>query len=152
MDKDYIILDVQQREDWRSSYGTEMHSFALKLEGVEDWIELSQLTTTPSPNVGATLHGHTEAVKRGTQTYLKFKKVNPNFAQRQTPPQSATTPSDLLGPSKTLEYAIEMLEELTGRRERKGQLANTTASENSITTQVANDTDDDFVDLAEIPF
>lgn len=34
-DKDYRILDVQTRDPWRSSFGTDMFSYALQLEGVD---------------------------------------------------------------------------------------------------------------------
>lgn len=77
-------------------------------------------------------------MQRGSQTYLKFKKVNPNYPQQSYP---QTTPSELVGTAKTLDYVVEMLEELTGRTKQADVLPD----------------DDDVIegeefDLAEIPF
>lgn len=119
-DRDYTITDVQEREPWTSGYGGQMRSYAIQLQGVEGWLELAQRAETPSPLVGATIHGYTEATQRGSNTYLKFKKVNPNFPPN--PPQHSSTASQLLGDAKTTEYMVQMLEELTGRKKKPDAL------------------------------
>ena len=143
MDKDYTIIKAERREKWFSKqFNKEYQAYAVQLEGVEGWVELSQLLDTPAPAPGATLHGHTYATTVGENTYLKFKKVNPNFQNGPAAPQ-ATTPGALVGADKTLDYAVEMLEELTGRRPKKAE-----AKKEDV---VIEDLDDE-INLADIPF
>lgn len=140
-DKDYNILKAEQRDKWFSKqFNKEYQSYAVQLEGVDGWVELSQLVDTPAPIEGTVLHGHTYPQTVGQNTYLKFKKVNPNY-QNNTP--QATTPGEIVGTAKTLDYAVEMLEELTGRRPKH---------EAQAPKEVVLEDLDDTIDLDEIPF
>lgn len=108
MDKQYKIVNVQPRDPWTGKFGT-FNAFALQLEGVEGWVELSQKPETTEPAVGAELFGHLEVQTRGDKTYQKFKKQAPKdggFTGGN--PQIA----------KDLAYIIMMLEEITDRRDR----------------------------------
>lgn len=113
--KNYTILQVEPRDEWTGKFGT-FKPFALRLEGVEGWVELSQKPETPAPQVNDTIHGHTESQTHGDKTYLKFKKVNPEFGGNSG--SSAASATGLQGSEKTLEYVVQMLEELTGRRRK----------------------------------
>lgn len=104
--KDYRIINVQRRDEWDSKYGR-MVTFALALEGESGWIKLNQKLTTPEPKEGDTITGDitTETTNNG-ESYRKFTKVNPKFAPNQQ--QSQASPQ--------MDYIVQMLEELTGRR------------------------------------
>lgn len=139
MDKDYNILNVERRDRWHSAkFNKDYQTYALQLEGVDGWVELSQLPETPAPEVGGTIFGHTYPHQVGQNTYLKFKKTNRDYQGPATP--QATTPNQLVGTEKTLEYIVEMLEELTGRRTKK------------VDDVVLEDIDDTPIDLSDIPF
>lgn len=135
-DQDYTILSVQKRNEWTGGFGT-FQDYALQLEGVDGWVQLTQKPETAAPEQGQVLHGHTEVQTRGGKSSLKFKKVNPEFAG-QNQGHSSTTPTNLAGNEKTLEYIVEMLEELTGRKQKPDH--------------APEDIDDEPIDLAEIPF
>jgi hypothetical protein len=106
-DKDYKIENVQERKPWTGTYGT-FNSFALQLEGIDGWVELSQKQDTPAPSVGSIIFGHIETTTRNESTYMKFKKAkNPNFGGGGGSGMS----------KEDSDYVIMMLEELTGRRD-----------------------------------
>lgn len=136
-DKDYTVLEVQKRDEWTNDFGT-FQGYALKLEGVDGWVSLNQKPETAAPEVGGTIYGRTETQTRGGKTYLKFKKVNKEY-QGGSNDSSATSATSLAGSEKTLEYVVQMLEELTGRREK----ADNVPSDEDV---------DKPIDLAEIPF
>ena len=125
-DKNYKITEVQKRKEWSGKFGT-FQDYALQLEGVDGWVSLSQKPETAEPQVGQELYGHTETQTHGDRTYLKFKK-----AQKQDGGYS--------GGSGDMQYVIQMLEELTGRRDR---LPTDKEMEKPISEEI---------DLAEIPF
>lgn len=137
--KTYNITKVERREMWKGSYG-EFQSYALQLEGVEGWVELSQKPETPAPQAGGQIHGYYTATTKGDNTYLKFKKVTPGFENAPRSNQ-ATSPNDLVSNSindEKQDYIIEMLEELTNRRKKPDV--------------VPTDISDEPIDLSEIPF
>lgn len=148
-DQDYKIIEVQPRKEWTGNYGT-FQDYALRLQEVstkvvlDSWVSLSQKPETPAPAVGGHIHGHTESQtsSKGT-TYLKFKKVNAQYANGYNQPTAAANPTALVGQEKTLEYIVEMLEELTGK---KSDRPNTVDNDLSII-----DDGEDF-DPSEIPF
>lgn len=111
---EYTITNVQRRDEWDSQYGT-MVTFAIALQGQDGWIKLNQKLTTPEPRVGETIYGDiiTETDRNGN-SYKKFKKVNPNFQKPTSQGASA----------HQIEYIIQMLEELTGRREVQDTVVN----------------------------
>ena len=145
MAKDFVIKEVQERNKWAGQHG-EFQDYALKLEEsdtgatVDGWVALTQKPETAAPQAGATIHGRTEVQTRGDKTWLKFKKENPEYAGNNGGGHSAGSPTSLAGSEKTLEYVVEMLEELTGRR-NKPDVAPT-----------AEEVDGDTFDLSEIPF
>lgn len=135
-DQVYKIAKVQNRDDWTSKYGP-MKSYALQLQGVDGWVELSQKPDTPAPVEGEDIFGHTEVQTHGDKTYLKFRKANPQYA-----------PTALSGGSISKEdvsYIVMMLEELTGRRTKPDR---PTPREDV----VLEDIDDKPIELSEIPF
>ena len=111
---EYTITNVQRRDEWESQYGL-MVTFAIALQGQDGWIKLNQKLTTPEPRVGETIYGDIiSETDRNGNSYKKFKKVNPKFQQPTSQGASA----------HQIEYIIQMLEELTGRREVKDTVVN----------------------------
>lgn len=105
---DYKITNVQRRNEWKSSYQKDMVTYAISLEGESGWVELNQLLATPPPEIGATIHGNIENITTPNGTPVrKFKKVNPEFQDRQQQQTQA---------SPQMNYIVQMLEELTGRK------------------------------------
>jgi hypothetical protein len=114
MDKEYKILRVEERNQWSGTHGT-FQDYALQLEGIDGWVALTQKPETEAPQVGGTLFGHTFTQTSKDKTFLKFKKVNPQYNGEGS---GNSSPSGLVGDGKTLDYIVQMLEELTGRRDR----------------------------------
>lgn len=135
--QDFTITEVQERNKWSGAHG-EFQDYALKLVGVDGWVALTQKPETAAPTAGSTLHGYTEVQTRGDKTYLKFKKVNPDY-NGPNQGQSTSSATSMVGNDQTLDYIVEMLEELTGRRQ-KADVAPTDIP------------DDENFDLSEIPF
>lgn len=108
MGRDYTITNVQRRDEWLFN-GNTMQDYAIALQGEEGWIKLTQKLETQPPQIGDTVHGKIET-KRNTNgtSYRKFKKVNPNFGGNRRESAPADSPK--------LDYIVQMLEELTGRR------------------------------------
>lgn len=130
MDKDYKILSVEPRQAYPTDYGT-MQPYAITLEGVEGYVQLSQKPETPAPTVGQVIHGHT--YNQGK--FLKFKKVNPNFQQ--------SAPASNPGQSGDMGRALELLE----------AIAVAVGAEVAVKQDtVLDDIDDRPIDLSEIPF
>lgn len=101
----YKITNVQTRDQWDGGFGM-MQDYAIALEGEEGWIKLTQKPETRPPQIGDTLEGYIETKSNNNgETYKKFKKDSGNF-QRNTPVDDGK-----------LDYIIQMLEELTDRRE-----------------------------------
>lgn len=98
MDKDYKIISVDPRAAYDTQYGT-MQPYALKLEGVEGFVQLSQKPETDAPQVGSTLHGHTYEQNGPHGPFLKFKKVNPEYAGND----GASKPSSSADSGRVLE-------------------------------------------------
>ena len=130
VDKDYKILSVEPRAAYDTQYGT-MQPYALKLEGVDGFVQLSQKPETEAPVVGQVIHGHT--YNQGK--FLKFKKVNPNY--QQSAPASNPGQSGDMG--RVMEYleaiAVAVGAEVAGKQDT-----------------VLDDIDDRPIDLSEIPF
>ena len=130
MDKDYKILSVEPRQAYDTDYGT-MQPYAITLEGVEGYVQLSQKPETPAPVVGQVIHGHT--YNQGK--FLKFKKVNPNYQGADS--GSKPVQSGDLG--RVMEYleaiAVAVGAEVAGKQDT-----------------VIDDIDDRPIDLSEIPF
>lgn len=102
---EYKITNVQQRDEFTTQYG-QMQSYAISLEGQTGWIALNQKLETPPPRVGDTINGEIQnATTRNGNEYRKFKKINPKFAGGGG------------GEPQKLTYIVEMLEELTGRKQ-----------------------------------
>lgn len=97
-DQDYKILSVEPRAAYETQYGT-MQPYALKLEGVEGFVQLSQKPETDAPYVGQTIHGHTYEQNGPHGGFLKFKKVNPNYAGND----GASKPSSSADQGRVLE-------------------------------------------------
>lgn len=73
MPQDYAITESRQTKSWESKYGT-MLDYALKLEGVDGWVQLSQKQDTKPPQTGDTLYGRLEDKEYNGKTYKKFRK------------------------------------------------------------------------------
>lgn len=131
-DKEYTITEVQKRKEWSGKFGT-FQDYALQLDGVDGWVSLSQKPETPEPEKGQALYGHTETQTHGDKTFLKFKK-----AQRQ---DSGSYSGGQ--PSGDMAYVVQMLEELTGRRQKPDALP----TEEDLSKDLSQE-----IDLAEIPF
>lgn len=107
MDSAYKVSNVQRRDEWKSRYSTDgqpdMVDYAITLDGESGWIKLSQKITTKPPQTGDELFGHieTQTTKNGEE-YRKFKKASQ---------QQGGMSNDKLA------YIVQMLEELTGRRD-----------------------------------
>ena len=130
MDKDYKILSVEPRQAYDTGYGT-MQPYAITLEGVEGYVQLSQKPETPAPVVGQVIHGHT--YNQGK--FLKFKKVNPNYAGNDggSKPQSSADQGRMLELLEAIAVAVG---------------ADVAAKQDT----VLDDIDDRPIDLSEIPF
>lgn len=129
VDKDYKILSVEARQAYETDYGT-MQPYAITLEGVEGYVQLSQKPETPEPTVGQVLHGHT--YNQGK--FLKFKKVNPNFDNG-----GGSKPSSNADQGRVLEL-LEAIAVAVGADAAVKQDA------------VLEDISDEPIDLSEIPF
>ena len=134
MDKDYKILSVEPRRAYDSKFGT-MQPYALQLEGVEGYVQLSQKPETPAPTVGQTIHGHTYEQNSATGSFLKFKKVNPNYADQGggSKPQSSADQGRVLELLEAIAGAVGA--EVVGKQDT-----------------ILDDIDDEPIDLSEIPF
>lgn len=108
---DFKVSAVQPRESFSTQYG-EMQSYALMLDGQTEWVKLNQKVETRAPEVGDTLTGEITTEQHKGQSYKKFKKVNPAYANT-----SGSAPAQPTVDNSQLEYITMMLEELTGRRE-----------------------------------
>jgi hypothetical protein len=130
VDKDYKILSVEPRQAYDTDYGT-MQPYAITLEGVEGYVQLSQKPETPAPTVGQVIHGHT--YNQGK--FLKFKKVNPNYAGNDggSKPQSSADQGRMLELLEAIAVAVG---------------AEVAAKQDT----VLEDIDDRPIDLSEIPF
>jgi len=137
-DKSYKILEAQHRKNWTGSFG-EMADYAIKLEGIEDWIQLTQKPDTPAPVVGSEIFGHTEVQTRNGTSYMKFKKVNPSYT-------GGGGGQKALGNLIDMPYVISLLE----------AIAVEVGAEKAIKKKdnlPPEDTDlDEPVNLADIPF
>lgn len=135
MDKDYKIKSVEPRKAYDTPYGT-MQPYALQLEGVEGYVQLSQKPETDAPVVGQTIHGHTYEQQGPHGGFLKFKKVNPNYAEQG----GGSKPSQ---PSADMDYVIKLLE----------AIAKAVDAEVELKDDVQDMLDDSQpIDLSEIPF
>ena len=107
---DYTIINVDRKSEWRSSYaetpGNDMVDYAIALQGELGWVKLAQKISTAAPEVGHTITGRmVDEVSKNGKPYKKFKKESLRFS-------AVPTQQD----SSKLEYIIQMLEELTGRK------------------------------------
>lgn len=118
---DYTINRVERKNEWRSRFATtpdgkDMVDYAIALQGEQGWIKLTQKIDSAPPREGSTIHGRilTEH-DRDNNPYRKFKKENPEFgntgSQGSHSSINAPVVNDQIG------YIVQMLEELTGRRE-----------------------------------
>lgn len=107
MGQEYEITKVERRNEW-TFQGSQMQDYAITLQGETGWIKLTQKYDTQPPQAGDKLFGvvETKTNKNGNE-YRKFTKKNPNFGGN-----AQTGGVD----SEKLDYAIMMLEEMTGRR------------------------------------
>lgn len=85
----YTIKTVQRRDEWRSKYArgsdNDMVDYALTFEEVEGFVRLSQKTTTPPPQEGATLNGSLEdSTGPDGQEYKRFRKDFGGAGQQPT--------------------------------------------------------------------
>lgn len=116
MDKDYKILSVEPRAAYDTQYGT-MQPYALKLEGVDGFVQLSQKPETAPPAVGQTIHGHTYEQNGQHGGFLKFKKVNPNYADNGGGSKPQTTADQ----GRVMEYleaiAVAVGAEVAGKQD-----------------------------------
>ena len=138
MDKDYKILSVEPRNTYDTPYG-QMQAYALKLEGVDGFVQLSQKPETPAPTTGQTIHGHTYEQNGRNGSFLKFKKVNPNYENK-----GGSTPQASSG---DMGYIIKLLE----------AIAVEVGAESAVKSKADKEVDDmlndsEPIDLSEIPF
>lgn len=118
-DKTYKILNVQAKDPWSGTYGT-FNSYALQLEGIDGWVEISQMqknkdgTMKQAPQVGYELFGHLEPAKSkdGSKTYMKFKKASKTGGYSNG---GGANIGGYSGQKEDNAYIITMLEELTLR-------------------------------------
>lgn len=138
MDKDYKVTFAEARNRYPTAYG-DMQAYALKLEGVDGFVQLGQKPETRPPEVGDTLFGHTYEQNSSKGTFLKFKKVNPNYENNSgSTPQSSS--SQVVDP-----YVVELLE----------AIAEKVGAGNAVKRKdtVLEDIDEgEEIDLSEIPF
>lgn len=135
MDKDYKITSVEPRAAYDTQYGT-MQPYALKLEGVEGYVQLSQKPETEAPYVGQTIHGHTYEQNGPHGGFLKFKKVNPNYAGND----GASKPSSSADQGRMLEL-LEAIAVAVG--------ANVEPKKDTVLDDI---NEGEPIDLSEIPF
>ena len=85
-----------------------MQPYALKLEGVDGFVQLSQKPETAPPVVGQTIHGHTYEQNGQHGGFLKFKKVNPNYAGNEngSKPQSSADQGRVLELLEAIAVAV----------------------------------------------
>lgn len=129
----YTISNVQTRDEWGPVHGSMMQDYAIALEGMSEWIKLTQKVDTKPPQIGDVLEGYIEEkTTRNGKPYKKFKKENPAYSDggrsesQHSPSQSQT------------DYIVQMLEELTGRRD---------AAEQDSSGPTEDELDDPFKDL-----
>ena len=134
MDKDYKILSVEPRKAYDTQYGT-MQPYALQLEGVDGFVQLSQKPETDAPVVGQTIHGHTYEQNGPHGAFLKFKRVNPNYADKG----GGSKPSSSAYQGRMLEL-LEAIAVAVGAEVAVKQ------------DTVLDDIDESPIDLSEIPF
>lgn len=134
---EYKVRAVEPRNEWNAGYG-DMKDYAIALEGEQGWIKLTQKLQTPPPQVGDTLYGVIENRKtKNGNPYTKFKKM-----QRDQTASQGTQPTSV--DNNKLDYIVQMLEELTGRKSGQTESPQDVGSE----AQSEVDTyDDPFEDL-----
>lgn len=109
---EYKLTAVQPRNEWNNGYG-QMMDYAITVEGHSGWIKLTQKLQTPPPKVGQVFYGIIEEKTNTNGTaFTKFKKLQ----RDQTAPQGTQNTASPVQ-DKRLDYIVQMLEELTGRRE-----------------------------------
>lgn len=108
--KKYIISNIEMRDQWSSTYGP-MQDYMISLEGEEGWIKLTQKLDTRPPQRGDELEGYIETKSNTNgEAYRKFKKQSAQYGANRSEGQSSQA-------NHKEDYIIQMLEELTGRRE-----------------------------------
>lgn len=137
--KNYKILEAQKRKEWAGKHGP-MVDYAVKLEGVDEWVQLTQKPETPEPTVGSEIFGRTWVQTNGDKSYLRFKKENPNGGGYQKQDGSA------VGSVMDLEYMLKLLEAIAFE---VGGTAQAAIRRQDV---VVEDIDDKPIDLSEIPF
>ena len=137
--KSYKITEAQFRKNWSGAHG-EMADYAVKLEGVDEWVQLTQKPETPAPTVGAELFGHTWVQTSNGKSYLRFKKENPQFQG------GSRSPSSGLGEVLDMTYITKLLEAIAT------EVGGDAAAAIKRTDNVPQDVDDRPIDLSEIPF
>lgn len=125
----YKITNVNRRSEWPFN-GKTMVDYAIALEGETGWIKLTQVQETPAPEIGQELNGRIEEKfdKHGNP-YKKFKKENPNFPGNQGG-GGGNQSRDIQELKSRVDFAVLMLEELTGRRDSDGNPINEAGTEN----------------------
>lgn len=104
----YTITNINRRNEWPGRDGQTMVDWAIAVEGEQGWIKLTQKLDTKPPEIGQTISGSIEdKVDKNGNPYRKFTKEFKNSGGG-----SGMTQDD----RKQLDYAVKMLEELTGRR------------------------------------
>lgn len=141
--KDYKVTFAEARDQYDTDYGR-MQSYALKLEGVDGYVQLGQKQDTPAPQEGSTLHGYTYEQNSRKGTFLKFKKVNPNYDNgggvSKAQPQGSS--------SEDTSYMITLLEAIA-----KEVGADSAVKATSSRDTILDDIDEgQEIDLSEIPF
>lgn len=110
--KMHKITNVQMRDEWGPVHGSMMQDYAIALEGEEGWVKLTQKVDTRPPEVGQEIEGFIETKTNTNGTsYRKFKKESAQYAQGNRSAQQ-NQPSHSQN-----DYIVQMLEELTGRRD-----------------------------------
>lgn len=108
----YKITNAQRRDEWGPVHGSMMQDYAIALEGEEGWIKLTQKVDTRPPQEGDELEGFIETkTNTNGNTYRKFKKENPKYAGANRSDGHSSSSGSQEG------YIVQMLEELTGRRD-----------------------------------
>lgn len=113
----YKITNLNRLDEWDSKYG-KMQDYSVALEGEDGWIKLTQKFETRPPEIGDELEGFIENKSNTNGTpYKKFKKQSAEYA-------GASRSGGNVGSSGSQEsYIVQMLEELTGRRNVADQVA-----------------------------
>ena len=138
--QDYRVKSVEPRDKYTTDYG-EFQAYALQLDGVEGYVQLSQKPETEAPVEGQKLHGYTYSQKSAKGDFLKFKKVNPNW-DGGSKPQSNNQASAV-----DINYHTQLLEAIAIN------VGATDAVRSKSNGDVAADEiEDDPIDLSEIPF